>query len=92
MVQIGFAYFTEVRRTDHGIIMLDGPMWGLTPDQDSKIVFRVLLTLLRLPGAFLLDIWWDGHTAEIIPRSLQLEDLANSGWHLLPLVLVWKYK
>ena len=68
--------------------MLDGPMWGLTPEQDSKAVYRVLLTLLRLPGAFLLDIWWDSHTTEIIPRSIQLEDLANSGWHLLPLIVV----
>ena len=68
--------------------MLYGPMWGLTPEQDSKAVYRVLLTLLRLPGAFLLDIWWDSHTTEIIPRSIQLEDLANSGWHLLPLIMV----
>ena len=71
--------------------MLDGPMWGLTPDQDSRLVFRVLLTLLRLPGAFLLDIWWDGHTKELVPRSLELEELANSGLHLLPVVLVIKH-
>ena len=82
-----YPYFTEVRRTGP-LDMLDGPMWGLTPEQDSKAVYRVLLTLLRLPGAFLLDIWWDSHTTEIIPRSIQLEDLANSGWHLLPLIMV----
>ena len=89
MYNLVFRILERPPRTE--AVMLDGPMWGLTPDQDSRLVFRVLLTLLRLPGAFLLDIWWDGHTKELVPRSLELEELANSGLHLLPVVLVIKH-
>ena len=47
-----------------------------------------LLTVLRLPGIALLDIWWMDHSASSIPISLQLADIAESGFNLLLLVMV----
>jgi len=46
-----------------------------------------LLTVLRLPGIALLDIWWMDHSASSIPLSLQMADIAESGFNLLLLVL-----
>ena len=72
--------------------MLDGPMWGLTEDQDSQIHLKILLCILRVPGVFFLDIFWHEHLHKIFlfPKSLELNDLADYGWDLVPLVLVMK--
>jgi hypothetical protein len=61
-------------------------LWGLNREEGWYMV--TLLTVLRLPGIALLDIWWMDHSASSIPLSLQMADIAESGFNLLLLVLV----
>ena len=54
-------------------------------------IYTVLYTNFNcsvLPGIALLDIWWMDHSASSVPLSLQLSDVADSGFNLLLLVLV----
>ena len=68
--------------------MLDGPMWGLDPDQDKEVVFKVILCILRVPGIFFLDFWLENSSKMPVPASLEMEDLADVGANYLPLILV----
>jgi len=46
-----------------------------------------LLCILRIPGIAFLDIWWMFHSSSSIPNSLELMDIAESGFNLMLLVL-----
>ena len=67
---------------------MDGPMWGLSYEENEKLYMRTLLCVLRIPGLFLMDIWWTDHVNSSIPVSLDLQDVADSGIHLILFVLV----
>ena len=63
-------------------------MWGLSPDQDKEVIFKVILCVLRVPGVFFLDFWLENSSKIPFPASLDLEDLADVGMDFLPLILV----
>ena len=63
-------------------------MWGLSLEENDKLHMRALLCILRIPGLFLIDAWWTDHLKSSIPASLDVQDLADSGLHLILLVLV----
>ena len=67
---------------------MDGPMWGLSFEENEKFYMKTLLTILRIPGMFLIDIWWSENLNSSIPVSLDLQDIADSGIHLILFVLV----
>ena len=67
--------------------MLDGPMWGLTSEQDKVYLYKSLLCIMRIPGLFLLDIWWLNNAANVIPSSLEHTAVAESGYNMIPLLL-----
>ena len=67
---------------------MDGPMWGLSYEENEKFYMKTLLTVLRIPGIFLVDIWWTDHLKSSIPESIELQDIADSGLHLILFVLV----
>lgn len=67
-------------------MVLDGPMYGLTANQD-KLLYKTLLCIMRIPGLFLLDIWWLNNAYSVIPASLEHSALAESGYNLIPLLL-----
>ena len=67
---------------------MDGPMWGLSYEENEKLHMKTLLCILRVPGLFLIDIWWTDHLKSSIPASLEVEDIADSGIHLILFVLV----
>ena len=67
---------------------MDGPMWGLSYEENEKLYMRTLLCVLRIPGLFLMDIWWTDHVNSSIPVSLDLQDVADSGIHLILFALV----
>ena len=73
--------FTESSR-------MDGPMWGLSYEENETFHMKTLLTILRIPGMFLIDLWWGEHLKSSIPVSLNLQDIADSGIHLIIFVLV----
>ena len=68
-------YFTEPSR-------MDGPMWGLSFEENQTFYMQTLLTILRIPGIFLMDIWWSGQLESSIA------DIADFGIHLILFVLV----
>jgi len=59
-------------------------LWGLARQEAWYI--STFLCVLRLPGIALLDIWWMDHSY-FIPLSLDLEDVADSGFRSLLLIL-----
>ena len=61
-------------------------LWGLARPEAWYI--STLLCVLRLPGIALLDIWWMDHSSYFIPLSLDLEEVADSGFRSLLLILV----
>ena len=63
-------------------------MWGLSYEENEKLYMRTLLCVLRIPGLFLMDIWWTDHVNSSIPVSLDLQDVADSGIHLILFALV----
>ena len=67
---------------------MDGPMWGLSFEENETFYMKTLLTILRIPGMFLIDIWWSENLNSSIPVSLDLQDIADSGIHLILFVLV----
>ena len=67
---------------------MDGPMWGLSIEENETFYMKTLLTILRIPGMFLIDIWWSENLNSSIPVSLDLQDIADSGIHLILFVLV----
>ena len=67
---------------------MDGPMWGLSYEENENLYMRTLLCVLRIPGLFLMDIWWTDHVNSSIPVSLDLQDVADSGIHLILFALV----
>jgi len=60
-------------------------LWGLARPEAWYI--STLLCVLRLPGIALLDIWWMDHSSYFIPLSLDLEEVADSGFRSLLLIL-----
>ena len=63
-------------------------MWGLSFEENEKFYMKTLLTILRIPGMFLLDIWWSDNEKSFIFLALGLKDTSDSGLHLLLFVLV----
>ena len=59
---------------------MDGPMWGLSIEENEKFHLKTLLTILRIPGVFLLDIWWTDASKDSVDdqstSSLSLEDVS----------------
>ena len=69
---------------------MDGPMWGLSFEENEKFYMKTLLTILRIPGIFLFDIWWTtkDHQKSSNPIVLGLEDAADTGLHFLIFIMV----
>ena len=67
---------------------MDGPMWGLSYEENEKFYMKTLLAVLRIPGIFLVDTWWTDHLKSSIPESIELQDIADSGLHVILFVLV----
>ena len=69
--------------------MLDGPLWGLSSSQDQELPYlKILLVILRVPGVFLIDVWWSNDLEHVVPKSLDVESIADSGLNLIPLIVV----
>jgi len=62
-------------------------MWGLSFEENDQLYMKGLLCVLRIPGLFLLDMWWTDHLKSSIPVSLDLQDLADSGLNLILVVM-----
>ena len=67
--------------------MLAGPLWGLSHSQDRHGHFKILLCIMRIPGLFLMDIWWQSYSSQVIPLSLDHRAIAESGYNMIPFLV-----
>jgi len=60
-------------------------VWGL--EEGEGVLLSSLLVILRVPGLALFDVWWMERSQDMIPRSLELDDLVETGITLTLLLL-----
>jgi len=51
-------------------------LWGVSPEE--SLLVQGLLCILRVPGFFLLDIWWVERSGSTFPSSLEAEELFDT--------------